>query len=396
MEGFCPAYSSENWALTTQSFTAGVLEYHRWTLNCDGLTRKEWAFFRSLKKILIKFLQTLGQWDNNIKCHPCASCHQDVQFKIWQLACHKTDFTNHQIKDVLFTCASVFFSSGSYEKRRFLRVFICPNHPRHHRWKKKCKKWIQVCSPLSDDYSWDKSWPVPGINCTKAAGAGDTKGMQPQNFTPGTRRGSPGPNTSVMQETGEKWVKSQACTHKSRATLCRKEKELTPCYSSFCIIIPLFTGPYEVSPLLSLPLGYARSAVLKRDRSGRGYTSPLRLGCSDSPCWWSWKSGDVPPALFSPVTCWWPWSAHAPGTGLCGEVAKTYLLSDLKTGTGAAGPIPWCPNGILSKTMRIWDKTCSVSLWYPTKASTAHRLTGVYLLVQVTPFPLVHPWHRRG
>lgn len=123
--------------------------------------------------------------------------------------------------------------------------------------------------------------------------------------------------TQVWCTRPKRWGKRQACTHKSSATLCRNVKELVPCYSSFCITLPLFTGPYEVSSLLSFPLGYTRSAVLKRDQSGCGYPSPLCLSCSESPRWWCWKSGDVPPALVSPVTCWWPWPTHAPGTGLC-------------------------------------------------------------------------------
>lgn len=37
----------------------------------------------------------------------------------------------------------------------------------------------------------------------------------------------------------------ETCMHKSSARLCRNEKELMPCYSLLCIILPLFTGPYE-------------------------------------------------------------------------------------------------------------------------------------------------------
>lgn len=72
-----------------------------------------------------KILTILILWDNSIKCHLRASCHQDVQSKTWQLACHKTDFTNYQSKDVFFTCASVFFFKQQlWEKEIFTCVYL--------------------------------------------------------------------------------------------------------------------------------------------------------------------------------------------------------------------------------------------------------------------------------
>lgn len=80
---------------------------------------------------------------------------------------------------------------------------------------------------------------------------GTATGLQTwcQKWVTNTQRGA---QIAVVQETKGAGG-GEICPHRSSARLCRNKKEFMPCSSLFCITLPLFTGPHEVSPLLTLP-----------------------------------------------------------------------------------------------------------------------------------------------